>query len=598
MRDDTPKINLLISKLQKIGIKLTEKILTPNEYINHFSETIENFTYYVKMEAGSKILKALKINNAGLNEIPYEVYLFHEIEYLNLSSNQLTSVDEAILELNDLRLLDLSKNKIEQLPDGLFNYSGENGDMGSSKRYEFNFSENNIKIIPKTYLIESDLEGSALYILDSDPDYLSYKINAVGSINLYKNPIMAPPLTALEKRREEAVYQFYAIQDSVAVAEAAHPENALPYSLREIYISGYQGISEVVIEKIEPDTRWIVLTGENGFGKSSVLQAIIILLYGDKEGFWNLDKSGSFKEGYVALKNKDSVLINRIGKYKSVNDCKEYQIKFENFAAYGPSRLQTGKKRVPRTVNIFGFDNELLDIEEELIVWYNKVDNHNLYENFRNILLALLNPYIDSLKVSESNGEYELLYHETKSHQDNWISVEKLASGYRSIISMFGDMILRLRTQQPNVKDAKQLTGLVFIDEFDLHLHPKWQRSLVKTLTDVFPNIQFIVSTHSPIPLLGAPPEQTVILNVQRDDDGDISVKRLKKVEADLLKLTPNQLLSSDIFGLEEIENVYLTEDSLDSTYSDETFQEIKKREEIRRMLNSEYLPSDLLDNI
>jgi len=122
--------------------------------------------------------------------------------------------------------------------------------------------------------------------------------------------------------------------------------------------------------------------------------------------------------------------------------------------------------------------------------------------------------------------------------------------------------------------------------------------SLVKTLTDVFPNIQFIVSTHSPIPLLGAPPEQTVILNVQRDDEGDISVKRLKKVESDLLKLTPNQLLTSDLFGLEEIENIYLTDGNLDSAYSDETSQEIEKRVQILKRLNSEHLPSDLLDNI
>jgi len=160
-------------------------------------------------------------------------------------------------------------------------------------------------------------------------------------------------------------------------------------------------------------------------------------------------------------------------------------------------------------------------------------------------------------------------------------------------------MILRLRKNQSKVKNAKDLAGIVFIDEFDLHLHPKWQRELVEKLTKTFPNIQFIVSTHSPIPLLGAPPDKTVILNVNRTKEKGITVKRLKKLEKELKFLTPNQLLTSDIFDMEEIENIYLTEKELNEVPVENYQKDIDKNKKIKQDLeklvkSNELFPEDL----
>lgn len=60
-------------------------------------------------------------------------------------------------------------------------------------------------------------------------------------------------------------------------------------------------------------------------------------------------------------------------------------------------------------------------------------------------------------------------------------------SGYRSIIAMVGDFIIRLSENNRFIDSFNELEGIVIIDEFDNHLHPKWQKMLVQKLTDIFP---------------------------------------------------------------------------------------------------------------
>jgi predicted ATP-binding protein involved in virulence len=65
-----------------------------------------------------------------------------------------------------------------------------------------------------------------------------------------------------------------------------------------------------------------------------------------------------------------------------------------------------------------------------------------------------------------------------------------------------------------------EMEGLVLIDEIDLHLHPKWQLGLIPTLKRVFPRLQFIVTTHSPMVLPGLSREEVVILGT--DEGGNV----------------------------------------------------------------------------
>ncbi len=75
-----------------------------------------------------------------------------------------------------------------------------------------------------------------------------------------------------------------------------------------------------------------------------------------------------------------------------------------------------------------------------------------------------------------------------------------LSDGYRNMIGMVADIAYRMATLNPQLeKDViKQTEGIVLIDEIDLHLHPKWQGIVVERLLNTFPKVQFVASTHSP----------------------------------------------------------------------------------------------------
>ena len=78
---------------------------------------------------------------------------------------------------------------------------------------------------------------------------------------------------------------------------------------------------------------------------------------------------------------------------------------------------------------------------------------------------------------------------------------ESLSDGYRVMVGMVADIARRMATLNPALEDRTVLEtpGVVLIDEVDLHLHPLWQRQVVETLLALFPQVQFIVTTHAPM---------------------------------------------------------------------------------------------------
>jgi len=77
-----------------------------------------------------------------------------------------------------------------------------------------------------------------------------------------------------------------------------------------------------------------------------------------------------------------------------------------------------------------------------------------------------------------------------------------LSDGQRNMLAIAADIAYRCINLNPHLKEkALETAGVVLIDEIDVHLHPNWQKKAVKMLKDTFPNIQFIVTTHSPLVL-------------------------------------------------------------------------------------------------
>ena len=99
--------------------------------------------------------------------------------------------------------------------------------------------------------------------------------------------------------------------------------------------------------------------------------------------------------------------------------------------------------------------------------------------------------------------------------------VEQLSDGEKGLLAMVGDLARRLAIANPGLADPLQGSGVVLIDEIELHLHPNWQREIIPALTRTFPNCQFIVTTHSPQVISEVKPESIYIL--EKTDDGIIA---------------------------------------------------------------------------
>ncbi|QYJ79857.1 retron Ec78 anti-phage system effector ATPase PtuA [Shewanella acanthi] len=81
------------------------------------------------------------------------------------------------------------------------------------------------------------------------------------------------------------------------------------------------------------------------------------------------------------------------------------------------------------------------------------------------------------------------------------ITIEQLSDGQRTFLGLIADLVRRLVMLNPKLNNPLEGQGIVLIDEIELHLHPKWQQDVLLDLKNCFPNIQFIISTHSPLVL-------------------------------------------------------------------------------------------------
>ncbi|MCW3098191.1 MAG: hypothetical protein JWL77_3809 [Chthonomonadaceae bacterium] len=84
------------------------------------------------------------------------------------------------------------------------------------------------------------------------------------------------------------------------------------------------------------------------------------------------------------------------------------------------------------------------------------------------------------------------------------VNLSQLSDGYRSMFALTVDLLRWLEMFCPAHIPINEASGIVLIDEIDSHLHPRWQREAGFLLTKIFPNIQFIVTTHSPFVVMAA----------------------------------------------------------------------------------------------
>jgi len=93
------------------------------------------------------------------------------------------------------------------------------------------------------------------------------------------------------------------------------------------------------------------------------------------------------------------------------------------------------------------------------------------------------------------------------------VRLEALSDGYRSVFVMITDLLLRLSLSTPRMEDLLFQEAVCLIDEIDAHLHPRLQERVLPGLRTLFPNVQFIATTHSPFIVASVEPHNVFRLS-------------------------------------------------------------------------------------
>ncbi len=133
------------------------------------------------------------------------------------------------------------------------------------------------------------------------------------------------------------------------------------------------------------------------------------------------------------------------------------------------------------------------------------------------------------------------------------LPIQKASQGTLSVLSMVGLTYRFLKALYPNVRDdeIRMQQGIVFIDEIDAHLHPVWQQRILQLFRDTFPNVQFIVTAHTPLVVAGCKQREVAVL--RKESDG-FAVKVLEQHFIGASALT----LYRDIFNVEDKDIAYM----------------------------------------
>jgi energy-coupling factor transporter ATP-binding protein EcfA2 len=126
-----------------------------------------------------------------------------------------------------------------------------------------------------------------------------------------------------------------------------------------------------------------------------------------------------------------------------------------------------------------------------------------------------------------------------------WVSIRDMSLGYRTLMTWMVDFASRLFERYSDSPDPLAEPAIALVDEIDLHLHPRWQRTLMQFLSDMFPNTQFIASAHSPLIVQAATDANVVLLRREGNHvviDNDVQAVKGWRVD---------QVLTSDLFSLE-----------------------------------------------
>ncbi len=397
-----------------------------------------------------------------------------------------------------------------------------------------------------------------------------------------------------------------------------------PIYIKDLKLTNIRTFGEVELNfENEEETlpQWTLILGDNGIGKSTLLQCVAwmkpLFLYEKDNKISNYIPSpfitdeqndrfiGLVSKSHDAYKAGSSITANfqsnkflksktitakddicttsvdfKINEYEELLDVK-FDLKTtkgNNFYnnevviyAYSASRT-LGKLNIfePEMENMIpDFINEktiLYDAEQILIninhgllgAKGNEKKRYIEYNNKVKEMLVSLLPdvkHVDDILViaprlvNKRMRESEVLI--TTKHGKK-IPLNDFSLGYKNAVYWSMDLSWRLFNHYPESKNALREPAIVLIDEIDLHLHPKWQTEIIENLSKHFPNVQFIVTSHSPLMVQADAKANFAVLQFNIDDE---SVKVINEtIGVDGWRI--DQILTSEFFGLKSTRGI------------------------------------------
>jgi uncharacterized protein (TIGR02646 family) len=369
-------------------------------------------------------------------------------------------------------------------------------------------------------------------------------------------PVHTPRVKRAARRRYEATQ---AAQESYSVEEESSKED---YFIRSRLVDRIAVRNLKVVKNLEltiptstdPDrTAWLTLLGENGSGKSSVLQAVGLALMGKQYR----DMLGLDASTFVRHRARSgSVEVYLTGSAEPIRleftaDSKRFTGTPEEpkvlLLGYGATRLlPRGNARPQSTSAVARVDNLFNPFVPlgDAHAWLLGLDEETFANVSRRLKKLLFLP--PRARFERDEGRVEV----------SGLPLEHLSDGSQSVLALAADIISVMITRWPAMEAAE---GIVLIDELGAHLHPRWRMRIVTSLRDVFPRVQFLVSTHDPLCLRGLRDGEVVVMQ-KNEKNQAVALTDVPPVES----LRVDQLLTSEFFGL------YSTVDpSLDQLFDD-----------------------------